>query len=733
MKKLFSKALSLVLTLALLATVFTCIGVTASAASGIIKTPENAAKEVYFFDFNNAQAYQGEYIARIVADEEAGIDCTGAIISVSFDYYFKSNLYATRSNEIFIRNWEVSQDTRDANFVDDSTGKDYLYDGMGTFTVEEYESPKANFTLGASPQGFNGSNAKLYIWNLQVRLNGELVDTNPIDDGTNRASTVDVSVVSYQDMLNAQRAWKITGSELTTGSFASFTNINTSAGKTVKVSFEYYYDTSTDLGLHISNVGAGGQLSRTETKIDDVVVSSTKIVPGVHKFTSTYDVTGSVVALQFEVSSGVTFTGDLRVWNMVVEINGAKQAPQYFENGYGFDSRVTQKGVTLESATYGEIMGTRKAFCLDYTKFEAANNNNGHYLCYINDFVNSPEITISFNYMAIGSPRTKAVNVHDGNNRAYTATGGDTVGDYWLLTDGEEHYYEYVGSALNQTLALNLRLEDNSGSSNLKIYVWDLVVRRNTNYRNEQNSETNTTCIKRHVLTGSRPMTTVTYADVKNATPVMALDFAGTESEVVEGEVNSAKYQLSGNPQGGDESDISISFEYYLADAADDEISVVNVAGGNMADDKTGTSYLQPGRHTFTINRKFSTFSASGYNVLVAVGLAKAGIESNAKLYIWNLNCTRTFEDGTVSSFGGYEKGIFGESQYIGPEASMVTYADVDNKTDANNDGTTNVLDLIRAKRVALNSYLVYDKENLDYIALDSTALVKIKLAVLAK
>ena len=62
----------------------------------------------------------------------------------------------------------------------------------------------------------------------------------------------------------------------------------------------------------------------------------------------------------------------------------------------------------------------------------------------------------------------------------------------------------------------------------------------------------------------------------------------------------------------------------------------------------------------------------------------------------------------------------------------MVEYADIENKFDANNDGVTNVLDLIRAKRAMLYTYVSYDKANLGYAALNAETLVAMKKAVLA-
>ena len=722
MKKFFSKALSLVLTLALLATIFSFIGVTASAASTIVETPENNAKKVYLIDFTNAPGgQQGEVIAYIPANYLPEGTCKDAEIEISYSYYLKSEHYVTAINEIYARNWYLGNSSDNADVPDDETGLSYLKEGMGSFFAT-YTCPTDGFLYGVSKENrTTPTNADLYIWDLEVYINGELVDTNPIKDNQNRSANVDVSVVSYEEMFNAQKAWKCTFNNVQNGKGGfALTPVFGCGKNSVKIEFDYYYY-STSSYIYFKN--ATGENFDTVTHDGSVVDMNLQL--GTHHLVAeSASFPSANFAARFQNGAG-TLNGTLYIWNINLYLNGVKRNDKITPlNSYSTPSNATN-GYIVEEGTYGEIMGTRKAYVLDYAPVAAAGKTDGNWLSYINAS-NSTEFQIAFNYKVVGAVTSDAVYAQSiGNGANLVATAGDTVGSDTLNCDGKEHFYEYKDVLGISAFAIRLNIRSNKENTNVKVYIWDLIVRR-TDYQYDM------PYIGQGTL--AQPHTEITYADVVDATPVMALDFAGAESVYEDNQVKSAKYQLSGNQHGGDESDISISFEYYLANAADDEISVVNVAGGDMSDDKTGTSFLQPGRHSFTINRKFSTFSGGGYNILVAVGLAKAGIETNAKLYIWNLTCTRIKEDGTVTNFGGYNKGIFNAdtTPYVGPEASMVERADIDNDFDANNDGDTNVLDLIRAKRVSLNPYLAYDKENLGYVAINAETLVNMKKAMLA-
>ncbi len=726
MKKLFSKALSLVLTLALLATVFSFIGVTASAASNITETPENGSKEVYFIDFTNAPGgQQGEVVAYVPADSAPEGTCEGAEIKISYSYYLKSEHYVSTSNEIYARNWYLGNSSDDADVPDEDTGLSYLKEGMGSFSAT-YTCPTASFLYGVSKEKIDTpTNADLYIWDLEVYVDNVRIDTNPIKDHQNSSPYVDVSVVSYEEMFNAQKAWKCTfdGVAPNIAGFALTPHFGFGSAS-VRVEFDYYYDaTSSFLYLHNATGENFDSVKHDGTEINRFQLGTHHLVAESAGFPSTE------FALRVQNGGLDTLNGVLYVWNVNLYIDDVKYNDKITPlNSYLVEDNATN-GFIVEEGTYGELMATRKAYCLDYSMLSANNGELGHWWSYM---THGTEWTceLSFNYKVVNAATSEVLCVHGAGGGSYVATGGDNPGTDRLIADGKEHHYEYVGVPGVDGVAINFYFLNPTRNPDLKVYVWDFHIRNTAMLINECTIETR----PENGEANYHPFEVITYADVVNASPVMALDFATAESEIVDNNLMKADYQLSGNQQGGADGDVVVHFDYYLANAAADEICVYNVAGGSMEDDKLGTSYLQPGRHTFTINKKHSEFGAgAGSNILVAVGLGK-NVESNAKLYIWNLTCTRVLENRTVYEFGGYNLGVSDAANtvYAGPEASMVSYADVENKADINNDGATNVLDLIRAKRVALNAYLTYDKANFDYAALDAEALVEIKKAVLA-
>ncbi len=736
MKKLFSKALSLVLTLAILATVFSFIGVTASAASDITDTITNSATKVYFLDFNNASAYQGEVIARIDADEEAGIDCTGAEIDISYNYYIKSDRHNEQNmhDEIWLRNWAVSRDTTDANVPnEDQNNQSYLREGMGSFTAT-YVCPTASFIYGASFQQHGGvSNAKVYIWDLKVYLDGELVDTNPLvaKNPFGDSATVDVSVVSYEEMFNAQKAWKISLKDVAAGAwYAAFSFFNT-AGATVTIEFDYYFEAPTTTEnqkptapIYVMNVAGQG----VGTVEQDNVASDKSLIPGQHHWYSVKENVPSACAFAFQSAGNVAIAeAEIYLWNLNIYVTtnpGAENESTYKQvanadpsHGHMADSNAS-KGVTVVEGTYGEIMATRKAYVLDYAPLAAEKKADGNWLSFINRG-NDTEFHISFNYKIVGAKTDNAIRVQSIGN-------GANLG--YLTTDGQEHYYEYTGVLGISAFAIRLCLNSYDINTNVKVYIWNYLTRASdTPYNQKYLGRGNV----------SQPWEEITYADVVNKTEAMYVDFSTAETEATyndNGEFTGyaqAKQQLAvyNGTKDKVEGDVVFAFDYYLANATENEVFVNNMAGIPMNDDKTGTTFLQPGRHTFTITgKKFSQFGVGGYNIAAVLCLNVA--ESKAKLYIWNLTCKVGDEE-----YAGFNKGIFDTDKnvYNEPTVSVVTYADVDNKFDANNDGATNVLDLIRAKRVALNANLMYDKTNLGYAKIDGETLVEMKKAVLAK
>ena len=751
MKKFFSKALSLVLTLALLATVFSFVGVTASAAKNISELVENNSKKVYFIDFNDIVANEGEVLARVEPADLGLETLENSMIMISYSYYLKAEKHNDNNmhDEIYVRNWGAgSKDSADTNVPNMlENNQTYLRDGMGKF-MSVYTCPSSSFVYGASLQQHNGpTSAELYIWDISISVNGVAVDTNPINvskTGYGDNAKIDVSVVSYEDMFNAQKAWKISLNNVQNDKCCSFSNFNY-ANRKVTVEFDYYYEAPTASGQKLNVMDIAGK-GFTNIKQDNAD-GDTFLRPGQHRWSGVIESAGSTTALALQVVGNIA-SAEVYVWNLSIYLTsdvGTENEQTWrqvrnadFSHSYSSATNA-DNGFTVVEANYGDLMATRKAYRLDYSKVAAANSTSGW--CFSSTQMGTNELVVSFNYKVVGAVTNDAIATQDiSGGQSIEDTNGDNKGSYYLIADGNEHYYEYVGTDTSGgQFYFRLNLGSYTQNTNVTVYVWNLVLRQTADFHNRQNLMTN-------AFNGeekNKPFDNVecTYADVVAETPVMLLDFADAEAELGEkNEVLNAKYALqrAGRQMGPDDNDadISIYFDYYLADAGKDEIKVYNVAGGDMSDDKTGTDSLQPGRHTFSITgKKLSYFGIDREdtvgNLYTAVALADPNVDSNAKLYIWNLELKVYYEDHS-EKFGAYNAGLYGESDKVGPEATMVEYADIENKFDANNDGVTNVLDLIRAKRAMLYTYVSYDKANLGYAALNAETLVAMKKAVLA-
>ena len=764
MKKLFSKALSLVLTLALLATLFCGLGVTASAES-ILETAEKAATKVYLIDFTDfVGGKKGATLVKLLAQDEVGY--TGAEVKISYNYCLITENNNKREDEIFAMDWIPGWSGNNPNgaIPEDTTGQTYLTAGWHSYSAS-YTCKSKDFWYGFSKELWTDplTNADLYIWNISITVDGEEVEVNPYSESPN----VTVSVVSYEDAYNAQKACRFDlRNAASGGGFGYFTNLKSGnigavKGALVEVSFDYYLDTNSKDSISFENVGGSGHLSRTSFTIDQK--EKTRLQIGTHSAKAQYTLTSSgfVIAFNFKNVSNSPINAEFMVWNITVSVANPKkddagntvydeqgnvvygnarmfQQTVDFEHGYNPVSTSTNNNVFITIGSYAELMQSRKAYCLDYSMLAASGAFDGHNLCKI-DAGTETEFLLSFKYKVVGAKTADAVAAFNySKSETVAATGGDTEGSAYLLNDGREHYFEYKGVYGFTCWAMRLVIASNSMNPDLKVYVWDLIAARTDYNYNQQNLENNGNTVE-----NEKPFTFVTYADVQKAgDKVLALDFAEAESEwnAEKRVYNAAKYALALNRQGANyaDADITISFDYYLANASDKEIRVCNVAGGIMPDDKTGSEYLQPGRHSFSIfGKKLAEFGDSGNNLLLAVtyDAANKDIRTDAKLYIWNLTCH--FDNGDVVANDAWKNsGIYdaGNNTYIGPKASFVSPADItENDYDVNNDGATNVLDLIRAKRVCLNSTINYAKENFGYAAIKAETLVEIKLAILAK
>ena len=174
---------------------------------------------------------------------------------------------------------------------------------------------------------------------------------------------------------------------------------------------------------------------------------------------------------------------------------------------------------------------------------------------------------------------------------------------------------------------------------------------------------------------------------------------------------------------------ITISFDYYLTGAEDEEIVLSNVAGGaELADKDIGTAKLFKGRNhlTHTSDNYSKESFLLDFRTTDTDRNGERDETSNAKIYIWNVEVMVNGAD--VFSTGGnatYDEG--------NATITKMTVGDVPFRGDSNNDGKVNVLDLIRLKRYLLDEIYVKESQANAYFdhRIDALDIVATKKAIL--
>ena len=674
--KTFKRALSLVLSFIILTTMFATLSCTVSADE-IEKVIENNSKQVVLYDFTDATAYRGQYLAYIASN------CNDTVINVNFKYYLKASRVGDFADEIYVRNWAISQDAATGNLPNASDGSTYLRNGMGSYSIT-YTSTKDAFKMGVSLQQHGGvTNAKLYVWDFSITLNGTAVDTYLLNTP---ATSTDVSIcskkaVSYQEMLNNKRAWHINFNSVANQKFLSASNLFV-PNKKVEVSFNYYLkgECNNNTYIYVSKVGAG---ALGDYKTDDTIVTN-KLLEGTHSFKTVFDplTDNATYAIAFQVG-GSNLNADLYIYDFEIYVNGVRQVTKADPlHGYG----TVPEGITITETTYYDVMNQREALLLDYSGLAQC---KGAYI-YNGTLSSDCTFSLSFNYKILNTTSKTEIYVQN-------AVAGGSYGDR-LISDGREHYYSYQGEASTGSFAINLATVIEG--SNADIYMWDIRLvtsesQVNTIHSVSVSSDTLYAITYDHIA----------YSDVVDVDKAYLYDFS-TATPAINNSGNWTRwtYKISTNPYYSetklqtDNPSVTIYFDYYLANANDGDLAVRNVAGGSMPDDTTGSNLLLAGRHSFSITGKTISYFGTGTagNLLVAIVPNKEGI-IDAKLYIWNVYMTCGDTDISKPMGGLYN------TSFVGPDVTETTVGDIENKGDANNDGKINVFDLIRFKRNLIN------------------------------
>ena len=144
----------------------------------------------------------------------------------------------------------------------------------------------------------------------------------------------------------------------------------------------------------------------------------------------------------------------------------------------------------------------------------------------------------------------------------------------------------------------------------------------------------------------------------ENEKPAYLIDFNNIPAENF--------YTLSTDTWEAQGKAVSISFKYYLTNAANDELWLQNVAaGGAFKDNATNSDLLKSGLNTFEYTT--DSFERAGFCIGITVSTGKT---TNAKLYIWDV----------VITVGGTDMFSATASQYSSdpkPTLTTITYGDI--------------------------------------------------------
>ncbi len=524
------------------------------------------------------------------------------------------------------------------------------------------------------------------------------------------SSGVAESALSKESLYN-KTAWHINFNSVANNKYFSASNLS-AYNKKVEVFFNYYLkgECTNTTYIYVSKVGAG----KLGTYLTDGKISTNKLLEGTHSFTTVFDplTDNSTYAIAFQVG-GTNLSADLYIYDFEIYIDGVKQVKNADPlHGYG----KVPENITITETTYYDVMNQREALLLDYSGLA---QYKGAYI-YNGVMTSNSTFSLSFNYKILNATKTTEIYVQN-------VVKGGSYGDR-LVADGREHYYSYQGEAPTGSFAMNLATAVTG--SNADIYMWDIRLVTAENQVNTIHS----------VSVSSSDLYAITYdhiaySDVVDVDKAYLYDFS-TATPAINNNGNWTRwaYKISTNPYYSETKlqtinpEVTIHFDYYLANANDGDLVVRNIAGGSMPDDITGNNLLLAGRHAFSITGKTISYFGTGAagNLLVAITPNKEGI-LDSKLYIWNVYMTCGSENISNPMGGLYN------TSFVGPDVTETTVGELGNKGDANNDGKINVFDLIRFKRNLISGTAI-DRVNTNIdknIKIDSYDLAAIKRLIL--
>ncbi len=689
-KKIFSlKLLSVILCLCLIFTLFSAIPVLAEEveAEPTTEVVDNSSI-VYKYDFVNVT--------------KSGINltnndavCTGKEVVVKFKYHLiyknSQTLYIARSG---------SND----KCVDATTNDRYLLAGTHQFS---YTATATDRNLALTIRNENTINATLYIWDVTITVAG----TNyfkPFHGNTwnSAPKTYDNGVVAtymtyaeYQKEINTPTVYKITYDNAP--GYKAYTISKAKVGQEIDISFDYkltYVTNNTKPNTPNEAIavgcGAGGWFN-------DNTTGTSYLLEGEHSYrhTATYESKNSSVILSTgQFARYVSAT--LYIWNVSVKLDGVEM----------FDVNAQQicahKNVTMTEGTYDDMINDKPAYLIDF-------NNVTKYLGYtLAPAKKCTEFSISFKYK-VENAAEKELWVGCGSGGSFT---DNTTGSPYLNPGVHEFYHTSSYDTSIVRCPAIYTAQQLSGVSNAKIYIWDVSI---THDGVETFDPTYNT--QQHKKLNGINLSKTTYGKIQSTqiSSAYLLDFEGSNQI----------YFLTNHWQNYYNKPVEITFDYYLANAKDFEVSIYSRTGSYVPNQITNDTRLLAGKHSYRYVVDSYTANNTG---TIALGVKTTN--TNAKLYIWNVSMYGTSQGGSVQNLFTTRTINADTATDIYPKLSEVNNIDL-GKGDANNDGKVNVFDLIRVKRHILSGYPINKTNaniNLDY-NIGAQDLVSIKKLILGE
>ncbi len=345
---------------------------------------------------------------------------------------------------------------------------------------------------------------------------------------------------------------------------------------------------------------------------------------------------------------------------------------------------------------------------VDVIQFTNAKANCRVYLADMVSSTSSKEISISFKYSLAGTTSNKEIYV--ANTEKTSVAHPDAVTGSQYLLEGE-HTYSY--STTSYTVSSFYPAIRPAAGSNATLRIWDVEI----------TVDGKASTINIEVPSSYQQYASYflgKYSDALNSQKAYLIDFNNATRKCI---------SLNKNFSSTRDENITISFDYYLAGAEDEEIVLSNVAGGAFADNDLNTAKLYKGRNHLTYtNEHYGAYDALLLDLRAYDSNTSDGVEvtTNAKIYIWNvrvlLNGVDVFSTAVNST---YDKGDV--------TITKMTVGDVPFRGDSNNDGKVNVLDLIRLKRHLLGEIYVKESQANAYMdhRIDALDIAATKKAIL--